>query len=216
MKTPEKIVMFDSPEAAQKVEQVGWKSRDGIFYPGDIPSSERGARWSGCTHMTCECGNIYEKGRVRCKSCQAKIDTEEYYALPLVEWDGTTPVSDGDNKFWFDSDSLIDDMYWILEEAKKKNEEPELQLVLCKPEYLHLIGEDDWCEDLPEDGELPDEVMTAVDHLNCVIKQQGPVSWYPDAKRIDVDDLWKKLKEDLAKEAKEIDKSSEKWTKESD
>src|SRR5208282_2864582 len=129
----EKIVMHDSPEAATRVEMLGWKSRDGIFYPGDNPSSEYGARWSGCTHQTCECGNIYNKGRVRCRSCQAKLDSEKYYALPIAEWDGETPTcDDGLDKYFWDKSQLIDEMYWQLDEAKKRGEEPEMHVVICE------------------------------------------------------------------------------------
>ena len=35
--TDEKIVMYDSPEAATRVDMPGWKSRLGHFYPGDNP-----------------------------------------------------------------------------------------------------------------------------------------------------------------------------------
>src|ERR1700733_3026068 len=88
----EKRIMYDSQEAATyRTDIKGWVSKDGLFY-GDNPSSEHGARWSGCTHMVCECGNVYGKGRVRCDSCQAKITSEKYYALPMIEWDRTTPV----------------------------------------------------------------------------------------------------------------------------
>ena len=31
----EKIVMYDSPEAASRIDMPGWKSRLGHFYPGD-------------------------------------------------------------------------------------------------------------------------------------------------------------------------------------
>ncbi len=192
----ETVVMYDSSEAATKVDMPGWKSRLEHFYPGDNPSSEHGARWSGCTHMTCECGNVYEKGRVRCQSCQAKIDAEKYYALPLVEWDEVTPVSDRD-KYWFDKDSLMDDMYWVMDDANKRGEEPVMHLVLCEPQYLHLLDYDNWVDDLPEDGELPDAVIEAIDVFNELLKNQGPSCWYPGKHRIDVDALWKELKVEL-------------------
>lgn len=188
----EKRIMYDSPEAATRVDLRGWKSRLGHFYPGDNPSSEHGARWSGCTHMICECGNVHDKGRIRCDSCQAKIDAEKYYALPLVDWDEETPVSDGDN-YWFDKDSLLEDMYEVREEAKKRGQEPVMHIVLCEPHYLHLLSPEEWQDDLPEDGDLPDIVIEAMDVFNALLKNQPPACWFHGKKRIDVEALWKEL-----------------------
>ena len=203
----EKVVMFDSPEAARRVEQWGWKSRDGIFYPGDNASSEHGARWSGCTHQTCECGKPYEKGQVRCRSCQAKKDSEEYYALPMAKWDGETPTCDDDrDKYFWDKAQLLDEMYWQLEEAQKRGEEPEMHVVVCEPHYLHEIDGSEWDDDLPDNGDydgLPHDVGEAIDALNKVIKEQGPSCWYPGKERVDMDALWAELKEGLAKEKEE-------------
>ena len=197
----ETIIMYDSPEAATRVDLPGWKSRLGHFYPGDNPSSERGARWSGCTHMTCECGRIFPKGRIRCDFCQAKLDSEKYYALPLVEWDEVTPIcEDKSDKYFFDRESLMDEMYWQLDDAKKRGEEPVMHLVLCEPHYLRTLDTDTWEDDLPEDGELPDAVAMALDAFNAVIKASGPSCWFPGKTRIDVDALWKELKEDLERE----------------
>jgi hypothetical protein len=203
----EEKIMYDSPEAATRVDMPGWKSRLGHFYPGDNPSSEHGARWSGCTHMTCECGKIFDKGSIRCDSCQAKIDSEKYYALPMVEWDEVTPVcEDKNDKYFFDKESLMDEMYWQLEEAKKRGEEPVMHLLLCEPHYLHLLDGSEWEDDLPEEGELSDAAGKAIDALNAVLKAEGPSCWFPGKKRIDVDALWKELKEDLAKEEAEKSK----------
>jgi hypothetical protein len=200
----ETVVMYDSPEAATLVEMKGWKSRLGHFYPGDNPSSEHGARWSGCTHQTCVCGNIYEHGRVRCNSCQAKIDCEKYYALPIANWDGITPTCDDErDKYFWTKEELMDEMYWQLEEAKKRGEEPEMHVVIAEPHYLHQLDGSEWSDDLPDegDGELPDEVGAAIDALNAVLKEQGPSCWYPGKERIDMDKLWKELKEGLSKES---------------
>ncbi len=209
--TDQKIVMYDSPEAATRVDMPGWKSRGGLFYPGDNESSEHGARWSGCTHQTCECGKPYVKGRVRCDSCQAKVDTDKYYALPVIEWDEVTPVCDyGSDNYYFDMDTVLDVLHDAQEDAKKRGEDPEVRLVICEPHYLHMIEGSDWYDDLADDGdgELPDEVCKAIDAFNEVIKAQGPSCWEAGKKRINLEPLWAELKVDLAKEKDTIDKAS--------
>ena len=196
MPDEKQIVMFDSPEAARKVEQVGWKSRDGIFYPGDNPSSERGARWSGCTHMTCACGKVHEKSRTKCSGCIAKERTEKYYAMPMVEWDGVTPVCTfDDDRYFFDEGEVLD---WMadLKHNAAEGESVEVQLVLCDPGHLHLLEQDVWCDDLPEDGELPGEVLEKLDELNKALSEAPTVCWWPGKQRIDVDALWAQLKKD--------------------
>ena len=65
------IVIFNSAEAATyKTDLKGWVSRDGMYFG----ENERTARWSGCTHMTCVCGAVHEKGRTVCRSCEAIKD----------------------------------------------------------------------------------------------------------------------------------------------
>ncbi|EPB0511887.1 hypothetical protein ACRABS_002154 [Salmonella enterica subsp. enterica] len=38
---------------------------------------------------------------------------------------------------------------------------------------------DHFCDDLPEDGELPSELQEAFDRLNEVIRKSPPLSWFP-------------------------------------
>ena len=189
--------MYDSPEAATyRTDIKGWVNSSGQYW-----NDEHMARWTSCTHMTCSCGKIYEKGRVRCRFCQAKKDMEDYYALPMIEWDGESPVCDYDgNTYFFDHESVMDILFDVLKDAKKNGYEPEAQLVICEPNYLHTLDSEDWCDDLAEDGELPDAVSVALDAFNEVIKAQGPSCWMPGKQRINMEPLWKKLKEDLDEE----------------
>ncbi len=74
------VIMFDSPEAAQRVTVEGWRSRRGLFYGND----ERTARFDGCTHRPCEgCGvTIPREPWTHCRSCQEKNTAERFAALP--------------------------------------------------------------------------------------------------------------------------------------
>jgi hypothetical protein len=186
----ERVVMYDSAAAATyRTDIKGWVSRDGLYFG----ENEHSARWSGCTHQKCACGNIHEKGRTICNSCYAKQWSDKYYALPMVKWDGDTPLySWDDDQFFFDESDLLDWMAGLKEDAGN-GDKPEVQLVLCDPGKLHLIDHDTWCDDLPEDGELPDEVATKIDELNEVLRNAPTLCWYPGKTRIDVDELWRQL-----------------------
>lgn len=61
-----------------------------------------------------------------------------------------------------------------------------LMLFLCEPMYLSEIDDDYWMDELPEDGELPDEVQIAVNNLNSVIRLQGASCYYPTNKAVEV------------------------------
>jgi hypothetical protein len=74
----EKVIMYDSQEAAtHRTDISGWVSRDGGFYA----DNEHLARWAGCTHMTCECGKPYIKGKVRCDECQSDEEWDFFVAV---------------------------------------------------------------------------------------------------------------------------------------
>jgi hypothetical protein len=195
IKETEKIVMYDSPEAATyKTNIEGWVNREGQFWGKD----EHMARWSGCTHMVCECGNIYGKGRVRCDSCQAKVDTDKFLALPMEDWDGVDPVCLwSDDKFFFDECSLIDYMGDRVFDAKEMGEDtPVIEIVKCESRGLSEVSEDYWCDELPEDGEVPDDIAEALDNLNKVIKESTYKVWWAGKVRINMDPLWQRLKEE--------------------
>lgn len=182
------VIMFDSPEAATyRTDIKGWVSRDGRYYGDD----ERGARWGGCTHTTCQCGAVLDKHSfTKCHSCRAKEETEKYYTLPMVEWDGETPLCTwGDDKFFF-SDSEVYD--WMADQkADNGGERPEVQLILCEPSKLRLLDEEYWCDDIHEDGELPSEVLEKMAELNEAIRNAKTVTWWNSGKvRVDVDALW--------------------------
>jgi 23S rRNA A2030 N6-methylase RlmJ len=92
-------------------------------------------------------------------------------------------------------------------DAKEMGEgRPTVQLVKCESRGLSIVDEDHWCDELPEEGELPDDIAVALDQLNKVINDSTYKVWWPGKVRIDVDALWKELDD---REAEEIDKASE-------
>ena len=174
-----KVIMYDSSEAATyRTDLKGWVSRDGRYFGKD----ESTARWSGSTHKTCACGNIHEKHRIRCQSCQATEDMKKFTSLPVEKWDGVTPLCIFDSDTYFFDDSVLD---YIADQP----EDEEIRICKCRPGYLHQINEEYWADDLAEDGEIPDAVSAALDLLNKAIKEAAPVCWYEDAIAIDAQDL---------------------------
>lgn len=175
MNNEPKIIMMDSDEAAHlQTGLSGWVSSNGIFYGDD----ERAARYNGCTHRKCEdCGEPCEKGWPVCKRCREIRDIKRYEAMPKEEWDGEGGLySDAYDKYfrdWSEVDGFCED---------EGIEMKDLRLIICVPQYLPLLDSDYGCDELPEDGELPDSVIKAIDDFNKVIRATPPVSWYPGKK----------------------------------
>ncbi len=182
MRTESPMVLDTSPEAATyRTDIKGWVSRDGLFF-GDGAQGERTARYSGCTHKQCECGAVAEKHRIRCDACQEKHTRADYEKLPLIEWDGETPlcIFRGDTYFW-SADDL--DLYCDTNDVRSTD----LMLVICDPVNLHEVDIDYWSDELPEDGDLPTPVEDALTALNKAIREHGKCSaWYGGNQRVTV------------------------------
>lgn len=165
-------VLYDSEDAAQKVTITGWKSRRGIFYGED----EHLARFDGCTHRICACGNEMERSYTSCEDCRAKNSKERYLAMPFKEWDGSTML------VTYDNDTYFSDENDVLNFCEDKEIEPQdLQLVICEPQYAWEISDDYFCDILPEDMTLDDcysELAEAIGRVNELIrKKEKPISW---------------------------------------
>jgi len=170
-----KVIMFDSEEAAHfQTGLSGWVSRQGHYWGDD----ERAARYDGCTHRPCEdCGKPTEKGWLVCIECRNLRAIKRYEAMPKEEWDGNGMLySDSDDKYfssWGEIEDYADDEEIGIDK---------LRLIICEPQHLPLISDDYGCDELAEDGELPDEVIQAIEDFNKVIETVGLVSWIPGKK----------------------------------
>ena len=167
------ILNTDKNAAEYRTDISGWVSRDGIFFGKD----ERTARWSGCTHVKCEdCGEPVEKSRLVCNKCHDNRLIKKHEQLPVKEWDETGMLYS----------TALEKYYSSWDETECDTEEygismKDMLLVICKPQYLHQIDTDIWCDDLPDESdELPDEVEIALEKLNTAIRNAPPVSYYPD------------------------------------
>jgi hypothetical protein len=174
MKT-EKMILINSKEAAEfRTNLSGWVSRDGLYFGND----ERAARYAGCTHTLCEdCGQPVERGYLICKTCKEKRDITKFNAMPKEAWNGEGMLySDAADRYFSSWDEIEE--YCEDEGAK----EDDLRLIICKPQYARQIESDYFCDELAEDGELPDSIVKAMDKFNKVLKDAGPLSWYPGNK----------------------------------
>lgn len=173
-------IHYNSDQAATyRTDVKGWVASDGRYYGED----ERTARYAGCTVRPCaSCDNEVDKSRVYCRSCEARRDMDKFAGFPVEVWDGKTPLCLFNSETYFFGDDVLDYLADI-------DPSEEVRICKCKPNHLGLISDDNWCDDLPEDGELPDAVFLAMQALNDAIKEAGPVSWYEDKIAIDVSEL---------------------------
>lgn len=165
-------ILNTSDESAKFVTGIdGWVDRNGRFWGND----ERMARWSGCTHIACKgCGKPTPKSYSICSDCREKKAIEKYAARIGLRWDGYRPLySEATDKYFFNDDELRDHLNGTKDTIES------LRLIICRPHYLNLVDEEYLCSDIDESPELPSDVMEALDALNEVINEQGPISWSP-------------------------------------
>jgi hypothetical protein len=166
-------ILNTSDDAATFVTDIkGWVDRHGRYF-GD---SEKMARWSGCTHITCECGNITEKNYTICSECREKNAIIRYNDKKKKQWDGKVPLySDALNKYFMDEDDLRD----FLEDHPDVTN-VSLRLLICEPVYLRHIESDYFCDELPDDDNpLPCGLEEAIEEFNGRLDGIGVASWTP-------------------------------------
>lgn len=151
-------------------------------FTGRKDRDEQLSRFSGCTHKTCNCGNIMEKMWLKCDSCRQLSANIRYNSFELIEWDGTTPlVIFDDDQYFFSEDDLHEWCYLNGMEAK------DLPLVVCTPNYLFSVTSEYWINILPEGVEIPDKLQKLLDEVNKFCKENGAISWSQGNKRVNVE-----------------------------
>lgn len=177
------IIMADSDEAAEyRTNICGWVSRHGNYYGKD----ERMARYDGATHNECpDCKEPIEQVRARCVGCQNIADITRYNKKEHKEWDGKTPLySEWLNEY------IFDDPHEFLDEQIANGgvecDIGDLRLRICEPKQLSQIDEDHWCDDLPEDYDLPADAAGALKAFNEALNDVGTVSWWPGKYRTSI------------------------------
>lgn len=176
----EKVVMYESPEAASLQTVTGWVDAGGRFWGKD----EHMARYSGSTHRKCEQNPehpIHTTGR-GCPVCHEERRAANFAAMPKRIWGGE-PITEYDgDRYFFDEEELRD--YLIDHEIDLAD----LRLVFCTPNYPRQIDPDNYfCDDLPEDGEVnDDQLLAAFELLNEMIRKSPPLSWSPGKEAVEL------------------------------
>ena len=107
--------------------------------------------------------------------------------MPYKEWDGKAALYSN-----FLNEYIFEDVEEYLEEKKDNGgldaniTSNDLMLVVCDPIKLSQIDEDYWMDDLPEEGELPEEAVEALTMFNEILGGIGTVSWEPGKYRTSV------------------------------
>lgn len=174
-------IMYASDAAAKRVTVAGWLSADGRFWPdgSDPKFAEHHARWGGCTHLICECGNEHQKNYTICDACIAKKNDERYQAMEFKEWNGDPVCLYRDDTYFFSEDALEQ---WA--EDNGIVDLSTIQLVICEPQYAWMIeGTDHYIDMLPEDTQLEEvapKLAAAIEQVNEVISTEKEIlCWMP-------------------------------------
>lgn len=176
----EKVVMYESPEAASIQTVTGWVDPSGRFWGKD----EHMARYCGSTHRHCESNPEHPIHATNgwCEVCRAESRAAKFEAMPKRAWAGEAITEYDGDRYFFDEEELRD--YLIDHEIDLSD----LRLVFCTPNYPSEIDPSDhFCDDLPEDGEInDDQLLAAFELLNEMIRNCPPLSWSPGHEAVEL------------------------------
>lgn len=169
--TTDKIILLDSPEAATyRTDICGWVSRGGRYY------------YSATQVLCVECGMLTVREYPLCKTCGDKADAERYAALPRAKWDGETPLySERNDRFYNTPEEASDD---AMEAGVSVDD---LWLVICEPVYATPLESDYFSDDLPDDGEIPQQILDAIYAFNEAVAGVI-ISWQPGKTALDLEE----------------------------
>lgn len=179
LKEPKPKVNLKDITEGKEMREHDTLTANGVRYWADRISKDQLA-----THADCiDCGSEFEKDytyQKRCFNCDAKKDSENYAKLPLVEWDGKTPLCIwGDDQYFFSEDDI--EQYCEDHEVDKS----QLRLELCKETAFGQINIGEiFMDDLHEDWEADAELSELEDKLNAYLKTASTRTWVPGNKRV--------------------------------
>lgn len=179
MRETEEIILPEDDRAAKEVTLTLWQSRDGQYW-----QTEESARRNGATHHRCDCGNLMRRYYTLCDDCRDQKAWERYREREKKPWDGEAMIyAEGEDHYFWD----LDDLEYFCEDHGCAPSD--LRLVICEPRYVPEASAFNHVEDLlPEDGEVPDEVLEAFDELNKRLRAiKRPICWMPGKYALDLE-----------------------------
>lgn len=157
------VILPSDPLAAEQVTVTLWRSRGGGLY-----DNERTARIAGCTHRRCEgCGAVCDKSWTSCRACRDTRDVERWEKRERRPWNGNPLYSEWLGEYINDLDDAED---WLANSDNDRLTIDDLRLVQCEPVYPRELDGDRFFDDLPEDGEMPEALVNAMDAFNDAVK----------------------------------------------
>lgn len=175
---PDKIILPENSEAVEKVTETFWKTREGKYYS---LKDEKTARWSGATHIKCECGKITDKRYTKCEECRRRAEIERFNKLEKKKWDGDTPITLYDGYKYFYSLEELDD--YCIYDCDGDVKPEDLMLVLCKRTTPRELEPSEFFKSLfPEndDWDLPKEIYEAAKEFNDIVSSfKDQMTWEP-------------------------------------
>lgn len=135
------------------------------------------------THEDCEdCGKEFEKRytyQKKCDQCEKIKQRRDWEKLPLVEWDGKTPlVIFKDDKYFFDEDDIL--MY--CEDGGVKSED--LLLCVCEESGFPEIDYEYFNDVVHEDWEPSAEMEKRINEFNEFLRKESTNTWVEGKKRV--------------------------------
>lgn len=170
------IILPSDPRSAKCVnsELNLWLART-----GELSLGEQTARRIGATHFPCEiCGKPALKPDRFCSIHQEKYEEEKYLQREVKEWDEISPLySDAFDKYYSGIEHCLDD----LEDGQSLLD---LRLLICEETHYTKLVEDHWYDEVPEDEEMPLELVNAIEEFNKRIEGLSS-GYYPSRYRVD-------------------------------
>lgn len=139
-----KYILPENTEVKKVMKEL-WIGKDNLGY-----STKDAAICSLAIDRKCnKCGKpVGNNYCLYCPRCEAEINSERYYALEEVEWDGKTPLClYGTDTYFFDEDEI--NCYL---DGKEELSIKDLQLVLCEEDKPRPFSLYDMLDDIIPEG----------------------------------------------------------------
>ena len=191
MNKKEKIILYDSPEAARLltpedlIETPLWIGGRGIH--AIITPNESTARYAGCTHKTCpETGEVFEKGYSHGPTVRARREWERYNNLRQVEVTGDTVFS------FYDGEEVYDGEDELFEALVEQDADGIGMVTVGVPVKFRVLTTEYWADDLPDGDDIDGQALDLIHQLNTELGKR--IAYYALGKARPTDEFLEGMK----------------------